>query len=413
MGLSKNFDSPFYILLIYLLTFRSYSFDTFVVANKIGRRMMMFLATRELKHAKWRFAMIGMILVLISWLVFILSGLGNGLSTLSAATFQNMKAEYVVFEEGSRHSMSRSVISENTVHALKAAEDVEDAASMGSHVAVVLKEGNKEDSEKIDVSIIGVEPGSFLEPSVVEGKSLTQSTNYQVIVNDTLKDKGIKVGDTLEIEGFSESLEVSGFVKGESFNHLPSIFIDLEQWRSIHFAAPGSDMGIENPVNAIMLQGKSIEQNKLESTLEGIEVATKKEAINGIPGYTAENGTIMMMLGFLLVISAFVIGVFFYVLTLQKSNQFGVMKAIGASNLFLTKAIVSQITLLATISIGIGIILTYGTAAIFPAGMPFALDPILVFSYALILLAVSILSSLISVRRITKINPLQAIGRIE
>jgi len=373
----------------------------------------MFLATRELKHAKWRFAMIAMILILISWLVFILSGLGNGLSTLSAATFQNMDAEYVVFEEGSRHSMSRSVISENLVEDLKAQEQVENAAAMGSHVAVVLKEGMKDDSEKIDVSILGIEPGSFLEPSIIEGDSLTQAEGYQVIINESLKDKGIEIGDVLEIEGVSETLEVIGFVEGESFNHLPSIFIALDEWRAIHFAAPGSDMGIEKPVNAIMLQGNSIEQDKLPNVIEGIEVATKKEAINGIPGYTAENGTIMMMLGFLLVISAFVIGVFFYVLTLQKSNQFGVMKAIGASNLFLTKAIVSQITLVATFSIGIGIILTYGTAAILPEGMPFALDPMLLWSYALILLVVSVLSSLISVRRITKIDPLQAIGRVE
>lgn len=373
----------------------------------------MFLATRELKHSKWRFAMIGMILVLISWLVFILSGLGNGLSSLSAATFKNMNAEYVAFEEGARHSMSRSVISENLVQDLKAHEQVEDAAAMGSHVAVVLKEGNEGDSGKIDVSILGIEPGSFLEPSVVEGKPLTQGGDYQVLINDSLKEQGIEVGDTLEIEGVTENLEVIGFVEGESFNHLPSIFISIDEWRSIHFAAPGSDMGIELPVNAIMLQGDSIEQDKLESAIEGIEMTTKKEAINGIPGYTAENGTIMMMLGFLLVISAFVIGVFFYVLTLQKANQFGVMKAIGASNLFLTKAIVSQITLLATISIGIGIILTYGTAAILPAGMPFALDPMLVFSYAIILLFVSVLSSLISVRKITKIDPLQAIGRVE
>ena len=51
-----------------------------------------------------------------------------------------------------------------------------------------------------------------------------------------------------------------------------------------------------------------------------------------MPGYTEENGTIIMMLAFLIVISAFVIAVFFYVITIQKTQQFGVMKAIGASN---------------------------------------------------------------------------------
>lgn len=373
----------------------------------------MFLAIRELKHSKWRFAMIGSILILISWLVFILSGLGNGLSTLSAATFQKMDAQYVAFEDGARHSMSRSVISENLVTELKEFEGVEDAAVMGSNVAVVLKEGHEDDHEKIDVSILGITPGSFLEPEVIEGEALSDSGNFKAIVNHTIKDAGINVGDTLEIEGSTEVIEVIGFVEGESFNHLPAIFIHIDDWRSIQFAAPGSEKGTELPVNAIMLQGENIEQDKLNGAFDEIEIATKQEAINGIPGYTAENGTIMMMLGFLFVISAFVIGVFFYVLTLQKANQFGVMKAIGASNLFLTKAIVSQITLLATVSIGIGVLLTYLTAAIFPEGMPFALDTTLVITYAIILLAVSVLSSLISVRRITKIDPLIAIGRVE
>ncbi|MFD1706222.1 ABC transporter permease [Siminovitchia sediminis] len=373
----------------------------------------MFLALRELKHAKLRFVMIGMILVLISWLVFILSGLGNGLSSLSAATFKNMDTDYVVFEDGSRHSMLRSVISEDLSEELKKQEYVKDAAPMGSRTAVVLKENATTNDEKIDVSLLGVNPGTFLEPEVIEGNPLAEGKDLEVIVNDVLKNQGIKIGDTLEIEGSDEVIKVVGFVENESFNHLPAVFMTMDYWRKIHFAATGSDMGVTNPVNAIMLQGENIVPEDINQSVEGIETATKQEAINGIPGYTAENGTIMMMLGFLLAISAFVITVFFYVITLQKSNQFGIMKAIGASNAFLGRAVVSQVFMLAVISIGLGILLTYGTAAILPEAMPFTLDPILVIIYAIILLVVSVLSSLFSVRKITKIDPLQAIGRVE
>lgn len=373
----------------------------------------MFLALRELKHAKLRFFMIGMILVLISWLVFILSGLGNGLSSLSASTFKNMDADFVVFEEGSRHSMLRSVISEDLTTDLKNQEHVQDAAPMGTRTAVVLKENATSDDEKIDVSLLGINPGTFLEPEVIEGQGLTEGQDLEVIVNATLKDQGIQLGDTLEIEGTTEVIKVVGFVENESFNHLPAIFMTLDLWRSIHFAAPGSDMGIQNPVNAIMLQGENIVPEDVDKSVDGIETATKKEAINGLPGYTAENGTIMMMLSFLMAISAVVITVFFYVITLQKSNQFGVMKAIGASNSFLGKAVVSQVFILAVISIGVGILLTYGTAAILPEGMPFTLDPSLIVAYAIVLLVVSVLSSLFSVRKITKIDPLIAIGRVE
>ncbi|ARP42531.1 Putative hemin transport system permease protein HrtB [Geobacillus thermodenitrificans] len=372
----------------------------------------MFLAIRELKHGKLRFSMIGLITVLIAWLVFILSGLGNDLSTLSAATFKNMNAHYVTFEEGSRASMSRSLLSESLVKELENQTNVTAASAMGATMGTVFKSASA-DKVKVDVAILGITPGSFLEPSVIEGKPLQADKPLEVIVNDTLKKKGFKIGDTLEIEGSLEKVKIVGFVTNETYNHLPAIFTTLDKWRSIQFAALGSDKGIEKPVNAIMLQGENIDPEKLNKHFKNTETVTKAAAIQGMPGYKEENGTIMMMLAFLLAISAFVIGVFFYVLTLQKSNQFGILKAIGASNRFLGKAIVSQVFLLSSISIVVGILLTYGTALILPDEMPFSLDTKLVVVYALLLLVVSILSSLISVRKITKIDPLQAIGRME
>src|SRR5690625_1098357 len=210
----------------------------------------MFLALKEFKHAKLRFVMIGMILVLISWLVFILSGLGNGLSSLSAATFKNMKADFVVFEDGSRHSMLRSVISEDLTDQLMEKELVNDVAPMGSQTAVLLKENATEDEEKIDVSLIGINPGTFLEPIVIEGVPLADGKHQDVIANDVLKNQGVELGSTLEIEGTDTVIKVVGFVENESFNHLPAIFMTMDAWRDIHFAAPGSDMGVSNPVNA-------------------------------------------------------------------------------------------------------------------------------------------------------------------
>ncbi|WP_318283058.1 ABC transporter permease [Paenibacillus silvae] len=101
---------------------------------------------------------------------------------------------------------------------------------------------------------------------------------------------------------------------------------------------------------------------EINNKLSGTDTVTRGEAVQGMPGYKEENGTILMMLAFLLAISAFVLGVFFYVITMQKTNQFGIMKAIGASNRFLSKAIVSQVFTLSLTSIVVGILLTYATA---------------------------------------------------
>jgi ABC-type antimicrobial peptide transport system permease subunit len=50
------------------------------------------------------------------------------------------------------------------------------------------------------------------------------------------------------------------------------------------------------------------------------------------------------------------------------------MKAIGAKNGYLAKSVVSQVFMLSAAGIGAGLLLTYGTAAVMPEGMPFNLD---------------------------------------
>ncbi|MGF7049336.1 putative ABC transport system permease protein [Paenibacillus sp. DS2015] len=374
----------------------------------------MFLALKELKHNKKRFLMIAIIFVLISWLVFILSGLGNGLSTLAASTFKNMKADYVVFEQGSKASMSKSLLSNELTQQLTEMPNVTAVSPMGTIMASAIKGNSKVNEDKVDIAIIGIDPGSFLEPKIIEGTGLTSDNMTQVIVNETMKDdEGFKLGDTFQLDGSTESLTIVGFVNDQTYNHVAAVFTPIAEWRKIAFAAPGSDKGVPEPVNAIMLQGHDIDSNAINEQLLGTDTVTRAAAVQGMPGYKEENGTIVMMLAFLLAISAFVLGVFFYVFTMQKSNQFGIMKAIGAKNGFLGKAVVSQVFVLSLSSIIVGIILTYGTAAIMPKGMPFMLDTKLVLTYSIVLLVISLLSSLVSVRTISKIDPLKALGRVE
>lgn len=368
---------------------------------------------KELMHSKMRFSMIVIIFVLIAWLVFILSGLGNGLSTLAASTFKTMKADYVIFEEGSRSSMSKSLLSDQLMEDVVLLPNVTAAEPMGSTMATALKEQSTKNEDKVDIAIIGINPGSFLEPAIVEGESLTTEKPTGVVVNSTMKDVGYNLGDTFQLDGSTESLTIIGFVENQTYNHVASVFTPMDEWRKITYAAPGSDKGVTGPVNAIMLQGKDIDPEVINSKLLGTDTVTRAGAVQGMPGYKEENGTILMMLAFLLAISAFVLGVFFYVITMQKTNQFGIMKAIGASNRFLGKAIVSQVFVLSLTSIVAGILLTYGTAAIMPKGMPFKLETSLVVTYSVILLIIAVLSSMVSVRKITKIDPLKALGRVE
>lgn len=106
----------------------------------------MFLALKELKHAKLRYTLMSIIIVLIAWLVFILSGLGNGLSTLSAASVKNLDADYVVYEDGAKATFSKSLISNSLVDDVKKNKDVKDATPFGASMAAISH--GKKDEEK-------------------------------------------------------------------------------------------------------------------------------------------------------------------------------------------------------------------------------------------------------------------------
>ncbi|MEJ7438001.1 ABC transporter permease, partial [Staphylococcus warneri] len=84
----------------------------------------------------------------------------------------------------------------------------------------------------------------------------------------------------------------------------------------------------------------------LNHNLEAIGI---ESFVKNLPGYTAQNLTLNFMISFLFIISATVIGIFLYVITLQKTNLFGVLKAQGFSNGYLAKVVLSQTFIIALI----------------------------------------------------------------
>ncbi len=87
------------------------------------------------------------------------------------------------------------------------------------------------------------------------------------------------------------------------------------------------------------VQGSAIEN----INIKGVEVLDKATVVNNLPGYAAEQLTIKMILWVLVIISAAVLGVFFYVITIQKQKQFGVLKAIEMSMSEIARYIMSQV----------------------------------------------------------------------
>ncbi len=172
---------------------------------------------------------------------------------------------------------------------------------------------------------------SFLVPSLIEGHKATKDN--EVLADETLKNKGFKIGDTLSLSQSDEKLHIVGFTESAKYNASPVIFTNDATIAKIN---PEIDWRIKLMQLLYVIQ---IEDKKLNQELEAVSI---NDFIENLPGYKPQNLTLNFMISSLFVISATVIGIFLYVMTLQKTSLFGILKAQGFTNGYLANVVISH-----------------------------------------------------------------------
>ncbi|WP_394190886.1 ABC transporter permease [Paenisporosarcina quisquiliarum] len=354
----------------------------------------MFLAWNEIKKNKLRFVLITGVLMLVSYLVFFLSGLANGLESLNREAVDKWDATGIVLTEESDKSMPQSSMTIEDADTI----DANEIAIIGQLNAVATSAENK-----ANVAIFGIEEDSFIMPEVTEGESF--SNENEVIASDTLLEEGFKLGDELELSSTDEVLKIVGFTESARFNAAPVLYGDLSTFQRVKFGEAADEN--ENQINAAVIRTDDLSKVTIDDNFELIETET---FIENLPGYTEQSLTLTFMIYFLFVISSVIVAIFLYVLTVQKISMFGVMKAQGISNRYLANSVVAQTFILAAIGVVVGFGLTLLTGAFLPAAVPVAFDLVTMMIYGLVLIAVAIVGAVFSVWTIVKIDPLKAIG---
>lgn len=160
-----------------------------------------------------------------------------------------------------------------------------------------------------------------------------------------------------------------------------------------------------------MVKGIAGIDKSIARQVPGTQGASRSRTFNAIPGVGPQRNTANAIEGFGLVIGAMVVGVFFYVLTLQKVGQIGVLKAIGASSWFVFRQLTVQVLLVAVVGIVVALPLTWLTVQVLPGGVPLLLQQTGVMLSMALLLATSLVGVAFSGRKIASIDPLIALGQ--
>lgn len=343
----------------------------------------MNLALKEIKKNKIRFMILGSIVFLISLLTFIISGLANGLSQDNAALIKDLPNGQFYMNADADETYNLSRIDSSLQNKLLNKQN--DAVALSIQMGFLIDKNGKQQS----VAFV----------SSTDSKLFKDVKAGEIILDRSMKDKGIKVGDILTNNQFSGEFIVRGFVNQKKFSHAPVAFINIVDYKEIYRI---------NEMQLVFVPGKDKAQE-----VAGLQSFSKKQFLDTIPSYNAEQMSLNMIVWFLVVISGMLFAIFFYMMNVQKIGLYGILKGIGLKASVLFKIMWTQMLFITIIALGFSVALSQGFNMIAPKGMPFSLTLETTLQLSMVFLMIGFIGATLSGLQIKKVEPLQAIQQGE
>lgn len=260
------------------------------------------------------------------------------------------------------------------------------------------------------VVLIGSEPPYFVGGpwNIIKGsdKTLLQEGAVSADQYDLKNLKGAKLNHELEIGGKTVVLKV--MTKGTRGFGVNYIFCTMDLARYLGKYPPFK-------VSAYLVnvkKGASVSAvvKRINSTITGIRAwPTKKFSESTVSSILSTSGigaSIGTLIFFAIISGIVIIGLTLYSSAIDRLKDYATMKAIGATNGYITKLIVIQAMIIATIGFVAGGILLEGfRQGIKNAGVIYHYTPIEWIGFFIITLIISLTGSLFASRRIRKVEP--------
>ena len=355
----------------------------------------MFLAINEILKEKSRFVLITTVIILVSYLVFFLTALAYGLASSYTQSIDKWDASGIILAKNSNNNVGRSLLFNTDYESLVG----NDVARLGVGSATITADKSE------DVSLFGIDRDGFLMPNVSSGKSI--SAENEVIVSSELKSIGLTVGSSIQFQGTNSKYKVVGFIDNASCQATPVVYMDMETWRTAASEASGmTAMRDDTTISALVTRG----EKRTDFSNDRLEWQTLQDFAFGLPGYRPQVLTFSLMIGFLIAIAAFVLAIFIYILTMQKKSIFGVLKAEGVPSSYIGRSVMIQTLILSLFGLVVGMGLALLTGFFLSGKVPFLVNILFFVGITILFLICAAIGGIASVRSVSKIDPVEAIG---
>lgn len=364
----------------------------------------MKLALTELRRRPGRFSTAAVILTLIAILLMFLGGLLDGLIASSTGAVRAQDADAIVYSDTAQASFVRSRIEPQTRAAVEAVPGVTEVGGIGN-VQLGARIPGKGPRDLAGVALFGYEIAPTGVPDAPPAG--------QAWADDVLKADGVEVGMIIEVGPARSPIEIAGFVNDTTFNGQASLWASPETWRQVLSAnRPDAQLG-PDVWQALVVRGDGDDLTALiDAATDGATQSfTVDEAINEIPGIRQQTATFNQIIGVTIVIALVVIGLFFALLTVERTSLYGVLKALGAKSSTIFAGLVAQAVVITAIaSLIAGTLVVVLQLLLPPGSIPLLITPGRIILSTVLLLVAAVLGCSFSLRRVLRVDPASAIG---
>ncbi len=362
----------------------------------------------EIRRRKFQFALITLLVTLIAYLVLMINGLGIGLNEQAGSALRGLDADALAYASNSDLSVIRSELAGETAEQLGRMEGVSDWAPLG-YVGVNVRDG---EGDTTSAALLGFELGSIAEPDVTDGRPLESRDERGVLADSAfLKTSDLSIGDRVVVPSRLREFEftIVGEVDEGYFFFQPVVYLLLDSWREVKYGAEDPQAPL---ASIVLLRGDDLAGR----TTDAYEVVSKGTAFANIEGVQGQQMTVNALRVFGFAIGALVIGIFFYVLTMQKTAQVGLLKALGAGNGYVFRQLLLQVLTVTTLGVVVAVPVAYATDRALnqlPETVPVAFTGFTFVLTSVLVVTTGIVGALFSVRQLARVDPIIALGHQE
>lgn len=376
----------------------------------------MNLALKDIRHGLFRFVLTCFGLGLLMTVVLAMIGIYNGLVSDALAVVKAPAADVWVVEAGSKGPFAEaSSIPADTRDAVARMPGVAEAGAVSYQNIESIHAGRT-----LRLYVIGYEPGRPGGPlAIAEGRGI--GTSHFELVAD--RKTGLVPGDTIRL-GRSR-YAVVGLVEGAmNSGGDPAVFVALADAMALQMELDPAAQRVQAARGAASVKSASVaaviarmapgaDVDLLTATLrqwKHLAAMTQAEQEELLLASVVDRARrqIGLFLGILLAVSAVVIALIIYTMTMEKLKQIATLKLIGAPDRTIVGLIVQQALILGASGWAIGLMLILTVKDYFPRRV--MLEPFNVMVLAGIIAVVCLLSSALGVRAAMKVDPATALG---